>query len=67
MQDPNDTQGGKKDVKRTSGATRRIVVRDVEPEKPPKAIGRRLSTPAPSAHDQVGAHHSHYAGATTRR
>ena len=49
MKDPNDTQSGKKDDKRASGATRRILVRETVSQEAPKAIGRRLSTP--SAHD----------------
>jgi hypothetical protein len=64
MEDPNDTQGGKKDTKRTSGAARRIVVRDVEPETPPKAIGRRLSAPSTFAPDAQHSRSVKYTGAT---
>ncbi len=53
MQDPNDTQGGKIDVKRTSAATRRIVVKEADREMVPKAIGRKLNTPLSSAKDPV--------------
>jgi hypothetical protein len=71
MEDPNDTQGGKKDVKRTSGSARRIVVQDVDRDKTPKAIGRRLSTPSPDAQNRVPAtprsHLTNSAGATRAR
>lgn len=55
MEDPTDTQSGKKDGKRVSGATRRIVVQNVEAEKMPKATGRRLKAPSTAAPDRVPA------------
>lgn len=49
MKDPHDTQSGKKDDRRASGATRRILVRETASQETPRAIGRKLSTP--SAYD----------------
>ena len=46
MSDVNDSSSGRKDVKKTSGASRRIVVENLPPEEAPRVQGRRLETPA---------------------
>lgn len=55
MNDPNDTQSGKKDARRASGATRRIVVHETISEESPKAIGRKLGTPPPPGSERPAA------------
>jgi hypothetical protein len=55
MEDPNDTQSEKKDSRRVSGATRRILVRQTISQDAPKAIGRRLSTPPPPGQERSSA------------
>ena len=42
----SDEDNGKKDGGKTSGVTRRIVVKDLPPEEAPQVKGRKLSTPA---------------------
>jgi hypothetical protein len=42
----SDEDNGKKDGGKTSGVTRRIVVKDLPPEETPQVKGRKLSTPA---------------------
>jgi biopolymer transport protein ExbD len=46
MSDVNDSSSGSKDVKKPSGAARRIVVENLPPEEAPRVQGRRLETPA---------------------
>src|SRR6185503_9398781 len=42
----SEEDNGKKDGGKTSGVTRRIVVKDLPPEETPQVKGRKLSTPA---------------------
>lgn len=48
MTKPNEDSDERLDARRTSGATRRIVVQDLPPEEMPLARGRRLDLPVDS-------------------
>ena len=46
MSDVNESSSSSNDVRKTSGASRRIVVENLPPEEAPRVQGRRLETPA---------------------
>src|SRR5829696_613511 len=51
MGDVNDSSHDRKDVRKTSGASRRIVVENLPAEEAPRVQGRRLETPADLGRD----------------